>query len=257
MQDRWTLRSFLALLIAGLFAGAPPARAAAPAATRPATRPADAARELARRYGLPGWERVKRLDYTFNVRLPDRERSIHRAWRWWPKKGKAVLRGGDREVTIPLAPGSMGLRAPDAAPAELVAAHRKFINDAYWLLFPFQLVWSDPEVRRTGRGESPIAGATGPVIAARFPETGGYTPGDAYRLYLDAGSGLIREWRYLPGDEDAGKAMTWEKHRRLGPLLIALEHHGPEKRFRLWFSDVRARLEGRERVVAPAPARAD
>jgi uncharacterized protein YbgA (DUF1722 family) len=44
-------------------------------------------------------------------------------------------------------------------------------------------------------------------------------------------------------------AHTWEKHRRLGPIVVSLDHWGPDKKFHLWFSDVKAKLTSGETVT--------
>jgi len=37
---------------------------------------------------------------------------------------------------------------------------------------------------------------------------------------------------------------TWENHRRIGPLILSLEHRGKDGKFRLWFSEVAVQLTG-------------
>ncbi len=43
---------------------------------------------------------------------------------------------------------------------------------------------------------------------------------------------------------------TWEDHRRLGPLLMSLDHQGPDG-FRVWFSDVALMLQNGEDWLYP------
>ncbi|MEO1237883.1 MAG: hypothetical protein AAFX76_13950, partial [Planctomycetota bacterium] len=86
----------------------------------------------------------------------------------------------------------------------------------------------------------------------QWPAVGGYTPGDAYDLYL-GDEGLIKQWVFRRGGGPDGNAYTWDDHRRLGPIAICLDFHGDEDSgFRLWFTDVRATLVDGT-VVTPQP----
>jgi hypothetical protein len=65
--------------------------------------------------------------------------------------------------------------------------------------------------------------------------------------------GLLQQWQYLPGgNEDKAMAHTWEKHRQLGPIVVSLDHRGPDGNFRLWFTDVQAKLTN-GKTVTPQP----
>ena len=87
-----------------------------------------------------------------------------------------------------------------------------------------------------------------------YPDAGGYTPGDTYELFVDDADRLAW-WIYRPAtDPDVSRAATWEDHRRVGPLLISLQHTDPDGRFRLWFTDVAVRLVGSEEFIStPTP----
>ncbi|MEM6855538.1 MAG: hypothetical protein AAF593_14120 [Planctomycetota bacterium] len=134
--------------------------------------------------------------------------------------------------------------------------HSQFINDSYWLLFPFQLVWSDPTVTDAGMQPLPLGGGEGQKLICQWPAEGGYTPGDAYDLYLGE-DGLIQQWVFRRGGQENGRAHTWEDHQQLGPIIVSLDHHGPPpgnegSGFRLWFTDVKATLTDGT-VVEPQP----
>jgi hypothetical protein len=88
-------------------------------------------------------------------------------------------------------------------------------------------------------------------IVVSYPPEGGYTPGDVYELFIDD-DGLIAEWIYRRGGATTPTRMsTWEDHRRLGPLLVSLDHQGPDG-FRVWFSDVALMLRNGEDWLYPA-----
>ena len=70
-------------------------------------------------------------------------------------------------------------------------------------------------------------------------------------LFIDD-DGLIAEWIYRRGGATTPTRMsTWEDHRRLGPLLVSLDHQGPDG-FRVWFSDVALMLRNGEDWLYPA-----
>ncbi|MEM1447334.1 MAG: hypothetical protein AAGF84_14850 [Planctomycetota bacterium] len=211
---------------------------------------------LAERYGLSGWGEIESIQYTFNVSLPD-GRTITRAWVWRPIEevytaSMSVMVSPDGTRTVANGDGVFHSVAGDGEASRGAAGHTQFINDSYWLLFPFQLVWSDPTVTAAGVQPLPLGGGEGQKLICQWPAEGGYTPGDAYDLYL-AEDGLIQQWVFRRGGQDNGRAHTWEDHQRLGPIIISLDHHGPEgSGFRLWFTDVKATLTDGT-LVEPQP----
>ncbi|MEM7624379.1 MAG: hypothetical protein AAF333_01990 [Planctomycetota bacterium] len=205
--------------------------------------------ELAERYGLPGWGQIDRIDFEFHAELPGRDKPISRYWSWDVVGNRVTLVRGDggSSVTVPAAHPGPGFTVEEAS------VHGQFINDSYWLLFPFQLVWSDPTITDHGPAALPIGGGeAAKKLTCRWPAEGGYTPGDAYDLYL-GDDGLIKQWDFRRGGGDQGFPATWDDHRQLGPIVVSLDHHGPEgSGFRLWFTGVQATLTDGT-VVAPAP----
>ncbi|MEM1026598.1 MAG: hypothetical protein AAGJ38_00780 [Planctomycetota bacterium] len=192
--------------------------------------PASSAVELAERYGLEAWDAVERIDFTFKVELPD-GRVIERPWSWSPPEGLVTAGfGTDNERTFSL----------NAIDETNRGDHAKFINDSYWLLFPFQLVWSTCEVSDDSDAVMPISGATGRKLTVTYPAEGGYTPGDVYELFLDPETGLIAEWNFRKGGGQAGRPARWLNRQN----LLDVWHHdtfvGPEgSGFRLSFPHVR------------------
>ncbi len=182
--------------------------------------------EIASVAGLEHWGRVASIEFTFNVKLPDRE--LARSWRWEPLMERVTFAPGTAEEVV---------YVRSAVTEELKKVDADFINDTYWLLFPFQLVWSDPVVTESAqRVSSPINGQWLREVRARW-DGGGYTPGDTYVLYVDDAD-VIREWVFeRPGS--AGRAATWEGYVDLGGLQIATDHRNADGSFRLFFSGLR------------------
>ncbi len=190
---------------------------------------------LAERYGLSEWEKVEQIDFVFRVELPD-DREIERPWSWRPiDRTVTANAGGDDAVTFSL----------DEITDDVKDHHAKFINDTYWLVFPFQLVWSTCEVTDEGDAAMPISGEPARKLTVTYPDEGGYTPGDVYELFLDPETGLIAEWNFRRGGGEQGRPATWEKTRDLNGLQISTLHHGPEgSGFTLSFPRVAVQFSG-------------
>ena len=235
---------------------ASPAALAEESATNNAASPAQT---VAQAYNIDGWEQIERIDFTFNVQSPGRDEPVVRQWSWWPKQGKVRLNREGGPVELLLVRGSTMLREGQLLGEEGVRVHRHFINDSYWFLFPFQIVWSNPTVRSAGKApfDLPIGDGKARKLIVQYPDEGGYTPGDAYDLYLDPQTQLIQQWVFRRGGKAEGSAMTWQKHRQLGPIIVSTDHWGAPneqgERFHLWFTDVRADVAGQDEPATPQP----
>ena len=85
----------------------------------------------------------------------------------------------------------------------------------------------------------PIGEKAARFVFVKYPESGGgYTPGDAFALFLDDRNRIIGWHFHRGGSEKPTLTTTFEKRRRFGPLLIALEHRNHDGSFNLRFTDV-------------------
>jgi hypothetical protein len=200
---------------------------------------------IAERYGIDGWDQIQQIEFTFNVQLPGRDGVVTRQWRWDIANQQVTRTVADEAISIALGPAS------DDRPDEWEQVHSQYINDSYWLLFPFQLVWSDPRVTDEGDQPLPIGEGEARKYTCQWPDEGGYTPGDAYDLYLGPDR-LIKQWVFRRGGGESGSAHTWNQHRQLGPIIVSLDHRNADDTFRLWFTDVQATLTDGT-VVTPQP----
>ena len=67
-----------------------------------------------------------------------------------------------------------------------ISADRAFINDKFWLLVPFQLIWDKAaSISTETRTAAPISKTLLNKITLTYPDTGGYTPGDAYDIFYN------------------------------------------------------------------------
>ena len=203
---------------------------------------------IAQAYGLDSWGQVEQIDFTFNAGSGDKATS--RRWTWRPK---------DRQVTLHVEGGEpITYQQDDANKSDAaVAVDRHFVNDSYWFLFPFQLVWSNPTVTEHGVAPLPIGDGEATKVTVQYPDQGGYTPGDAYDLYLDEDHHIV-QWVFRRGGGEKGSPATWEDRASLGPIIVTLEHWGPDRKFHLWFSDVSIRVADDDGHVAthePTPVK--
>ncbi len=185
---------------------------------------------LAERYGLDAWDEVERIEFTFAVDRGE-ERGTRRTWSWDVAGNTFTARPGQDDArTVSL----------DDVPEDAQREHRGFINDSYWLLFPYYIVWSDNEV--IDHGVTTMPGGDDPAhkLTVLYPAEGGYTPGDAYDLYVNPDSGLIEAWVFRRGNGDGGGAVSWENEVTFNGVTFATDHHGtPRGGFRLFFPYVK------------------
>jgi hypothetical protein len=212
-----------------------PARSAPPEASALASLP-DAralAARIANRYGAQKFHAVESIHYTFHVRFGGKD--IEREWTWYPKQDSVLYRGPDAKGVELQAAYSR--KNPYSMASEAVTAIDKtFINDQYWLLFPMHLNWDEGLTFKVSASEKP---GEAWHLMVLYPSRGGYTPGDAYDLFLDS-SATIKRWIFRKGNSaEPTSEVTWEAPVEIGGLGFSREHRGIGKDFRLWFTDVR------------------
>ncbi|MBN1475949.1 hypothetical protein JXA47_04275 [Candidatus Sumerlaeota bacterium] len=209
----------------------------------------DLARQVAEHHGLGQWETVESLRWTFNAELPGV--SVRRAWEWEPASEQVTLHeasGDDVETPFTFNHRSVG---PDS-PAAVRTVDEWFINDSYWLIFPFHLVWDEnTTLSDDGMQPLPIGDGEARRLTITYGDVGGYTPGDTYRLSLDDQSNIL-QWTYNRGGITPPLSFTWNERSQLGPLVIYLDHRRDGLlSAHVWFSDVSAVVEGER--IEPEP----
>ncbi|GBC59549.1 hypothetical protein DENIS_0488 [Desulfonema ishimotonii] len=202
------------------------------------------ARRIARAYGFQQFERIEAIRFTFNAVVNGKK--VQRAWVWEPKTDRVTYKGAETDNKAAHVTYSRKDRNFDAK------IDQWFINDQYWLLFPFHLEWDDGiTVISDDQRPLPIQPGMANRITVSYPEKTGYTPGDVYELYYTPRY-TIKQWVYhRGGSEQPTRTATWEHHAKVGPILISLMHKGADDRFRIWFSDVAVRLTGDDIWLPP------
>lgn len=189
----------LALALAAPPDPAPPAAEATPApAAEPAPVPDPAA--VAAACGDP--YALVELAFTFVV-VKDGEEVVRRRHRWRPSESSV-------EVSLPDGTVDVWTNPPPSKPADPGhAAWSAFVNDSYWLLAPCKV------------GDQGVTVRAEPGVLALSFDGVGLTPGDAYRLEVDA-QGRVTGWQYTLQSGREG-AFDWSPYTEVGPLHLSLE----------------------------------
>jgi hypothetical protein len=190
------------------------------------------AQKIANAHGYENWDKVSEISFTFNVDIDSSH--FERSWTWKPKTNNITLISkGD----------TISYNRPEIDSITL-KTDRGFINDKYWLLAPFNLVWDEGiTISEPVKEEAPISKNELNKITLTYSSEGGYTPGDAYDFYYDDDF-LVREWIFRrQNSEDPSLISTWENYQDFNGIKIALEHKKLEENWNLNFTNVKVTLE--------------
>ncbi|KAA5824142.1 hypothetical protein FPF71_11040 [Algibacter amylolyticus] len=183
------------------------------------------AQKIANAHGFENWNTVSEIQFTFFNK---------RSWVWKPKTNAVTLI--TEKDTI-----NYNRKALDSLS---VKADRAFINDKFWLLIPFQLVWDQgTTISKQTTAQSPIHKIQLNKITLTYPDTGGYTPGDAYDIYYD-NDFIIKEWAFRKGNANTtGLINTFENHQDFYGIKIALDHKKAEGNWNLTLTGIKIKKE--------------
>ena len=184
--------------------------------------------KIANAYGFENWKKISQIAFTFNV---DKDSDhFERSWNWHPKTNDVTLISGSDTIMY-------NRKHIDSSSMN---ADKAFINDKYWLLAPFQLVWDQgTSISEAVKAQAPISKTILNKITLIYSNEGGYTPGDAYDFYF-GDDYLIKEWVYRK--ENSGTpslTTTWENNQDFNGIILALDHLKSEGSFKLYFSNVK------------------
>lgn len=188
---------------------------------------------VAEEYGIEKFDEIQELSYTFNVIIGDK--TITRKWKWEPKDKKVTyFEGGEDGGEYTYHRDKLESQDKD----KNIKIDKWFVNDQYWLLFPFHLLWDDHvEITEKGKLQSPIGKEDCRVLEIKYVGGRGYTPDDVYELYI-GDDNLIKEWIFRKGGGKPTRITSWENNKKFGPITIATEHYDSEKTFKLWFTGI-------------------
>ena len=222
------------------------------AATSRAQTHSPIAEQIAKAYGLDSFGQVEAIRYTFNLRAPGR--NLSRSWVWQPKTRQISYEGKDnngKPVKVTFIQSQ--LNSKSAIVKEKIDWF--FVNDNYWLIFPFHVYWDSTgaHVQEMGMQKLPLGKGSAKLVTVQYPK-GGYTPGDTWDLYVGSDN-RIEEFVYHRGDPKSPVPgiviVTWAGYKKAGPLLFSTEHRGTAdgKPMRLFFSNVAVKLMGSDKWI--------
>lgn len=194
-------------------------------ATSSAQQHSPIAEKLAKTYGLDSYAQVDAIRYTFNVEFPGVK--VSRSWTWEPKTNQVTYEGKDKDGK-PVKVTYLRSQLSSQSAQVKDEIDPGFVNDNYWLLFPFHAYWdTSATVTDQGTQKLPLGKGTADKIVVKYPSGGGYTPGDSWTLYVGA-DGRVEAFQYDRGGPKKPKQViaTWAGYKKAGGLLFSTEHKG-------------------------------
>jgi hypothetical protein len=196
-------------------------------------------KQVAQSCGIDSFGSVSCLRFTFNVAFDGKE--VSRAWTWDIKNDRVTSGKAASKDTFSYERKQVRMGVDD----RLKKTDAKFINDQYWLLFPMHLIWDSVASLHVAEKERlPLGGGLSTRITVVYPPAGGYTPGDAYDLYIGPFDRIV-QWVYRHGNADQPtRIASWKDYTQVGPLTLSLDRPGGDGHFRVWFTDVAVMKKG-------------
>jgi hypothetical protein len=209
--------------------------------------------QIAKAYGLDSWDQIQAIRYTWNGEIPGVFKLAH-AWEWEPKTGKISYAGKDKDgkpVKVTYMQSELSSQS-DTVKNEVEPA---FVNDNYWLLFPFHAYWdTSATVTDKGMQKLPIGSGSAELVVVKYPaEAGGYTPGDTWDLYVGKDKRVQQMVYHRGGPKKPSLVtVTWTGYKKAGPLLFSTEHRGTadHKPLHIFISNVAVKLTGSDKWIA-------
>ncbi|PHQ28024.1 hypothetical protein [Leeuwenhoekiella nanhaiensis] len=199
----------------------------------PRTAEQEVAYKIAEANGLANWDKVKELQFTFNVDRGDEH--FEKSWIWEPKS---------QDITMMTAQDTVSFNRATVDSTSM-NADKAFINDSYWLLAPMHLVWDKENTQLSVQdtATSPLSKTLMHKITLTYGGEGGYTPGDAYDFFYDD-EYMVREWIFRRGNvSEFSMVTTWEDYEDYNGVKIASDHKTADEKFRLYFTDIAVKTE--------------
>jgi hypothetical protein len=207
--------------------------------------------KIAKAYGVDSFGQIEAMRYTWNLQYGPI--NLSRSWEWEPKTGKVTFEGKDKDgkpVKVSYVRSQLSSQ-PDAVKNEVEPG---FVNDNYTFLFPLHAYWDkNASIIDQGRYSLPEGGGTAELVAVKYPsESGGYTPGDTWELFI-GNDGRAQYWIYHRGGNKKPLLLhtTWGGHKKAGPLVVSTDHRGKAdgKPIRVFYSNVAVKVTGSDKWI--------
>lgn len=189
--------------------------------------------KIAQAHGYQNWKKVNEIQFAFNFKGGNRE--FKRSWVWQPKQNTVQMQWDTLTYSYDRK------KALDSISKRYDAG---FINDRYWILLPFNLMWDkDAYTYETKENQpAPISADSLNLLTIVYESEGGYTPGDAYDIYFDKDY-IIREWIFRRGNQsEPGSISTWDTYQEINGLKLVTNHSYPNGS-RLFITDLKVKSD--------------
>jgi hypothetical protein len=174
---------------------------------------------LAKIAGLESWNEVEEIKFSFNVGKTGKT-VLTRNWTWNPNTNDVQLIAlGD----------TISYNRDSKLDSLQISSDRAFINDVYWLIPEFKLVWDQGTTITEKKSQTaPISKDTMDMISILYNNKAGYTPGDAYDIYYNDDH-KFKEWVYRRGNDSTPSMITtFEKFKTIEGLTFATDHRSSD-----------------------------
>jgi hypothetical protein len=210
------------------------------------------AEKIAKTYGLDQFGQIEAIRYTFNLDIPALKLKLSRTWTWEPKADRVTYEGKDKAgnpVKVTYVRSQLSSQ-PDNVKNDIDPG---FINDQYWLVFPFHVIWdTGASVEDKGMQKLPLGKGSARLVVVKYPSNVGYTPGDTWELFVGPDN-RVQQMAFHHGGSTKPNAVlaTWAGYKKAGPLLVSTDHHGTADGtpLSLTFSDVAVKVTGSDAWV--------
>lgn len=201
--------------------------------------------KMAKAHGLDSFGQVEGIRYTFNVQRPGVD--LSRSWEWSPKTDSVTYEGKDKDGQ----PVKVTYQRSQAGVPEDIDGN--FLNDQYWLLLPFHVIWdTSATVTNEGMQKLPLGEGSGEKLVVKYPSEGGYSPGDTWDVYVGADD-RAQEFVYHGGGPKKPSVVIapWTDYKKAGPLLFSLDHpsKADDAPVHIFFSKVAVKVTGSENWI--------
>ena len=209
------------------------------------------AEQIAKAYGLDTFGQIEVVRYTWHGQFPGA--NISRTWTWEPKTGKVSYEGKDKDgkpVTATYVRSQLDTQ-PANVKAEIDPA---FVNDNYWLVFPFHAYWdrSNATITDQGAKQLPQGSGSAQLVSVKYPSDGGYTPGDTWDLYVGKDNRVEQMVYHRGGPKKPSVVVvSWEGYKKAGPLVVSTDHNGTAdgNPIRIFITDVAVKVTGSDNWI--------
>jgi hypothetical protein len=142
--------------------------------------------------------------------------NVSRSWVWEPKTGQVSYEGKDKDGK-PVKATYVRSQLSSQSDEVKNQIDPSFVNDNYWLLFPFHAYWDTSNtVEDKGIQQLPAGNGSAQLVSVKY-SGGGYTPGDTWNLYVGTDN-RVEQLLFSTGDRQAERRHSnMGGYKRKGP----------------------------------------